>query len=292
MWNRWQHYSRRPKAQAAKGGIKAQSKRGDFGRTWWAKRWIEILESFDSDERLSRGRSYARRGNVLSIEIRKGAVHASVQGTHARPYRVTIELPPFTADQWRQVIAALAGQALFAAKLSVGEMPPEIEEAFEGAGLSLFPREAEDLKTACTCADPSNPCKHIAAVYYLLAEELDRDPFLLFTLRGMTRDALIAGMGGKRVRASHRKAPEPTAQSEPLPSNPRAFWGSTDLPPITAGEIEPPPVAGALLRQLGGFPFWRGERPIDEVLLPTYESASRTGLEMLMRGEKERERRE
>src|SRR5438094_873916 len=65
----------------AKGGIKAQSKRGSFGETWWAKRWIAVLESFNIGARLSRGRSYARSGQVLSIDIAKGEIKSKVQGS-------------------------------------------------------------------------------------------------------------------------------------------------------------------------------------------------------------------
>ena len=145
---------------AATGGIKAQSKQGGFGKNWWAKRWIAVLEGFHLGARLTRGRSYARRGQALSK-----AEQASLG-------------------------KALAEQALFTAKLLAGEMPQDIEQAFAGAGLSLFPKHLDDLVTGCSCPDWSNPCKHIAAVYYLVGEEFDRDPFLIFKLRGVDRDRL------------------------------------------------------------------------------------------------------
>ena len=82
----------------------------------------------------------------------------------------------------------LSQQVIFTAKLLAGEMPQDIEQAFTDAGLSLFPAQSKDLDTECSCPDWSNPCKHIAAVYYLLGEEFDRNPFLIFKLRGMERE--------------------------------------------------------------------------------------------------------
>jgi len=71
--------------------------------------------------------------------------------------------------------------------------------------LSLFPQKQRDLKTNCSCPDWSNPCKHIAAVYYLLGEEFDRDPFLIFRLRGIAREdfvKLLSKAGGRALSAS------------------------------------------------------------------------------------------
>src|SRR5262249_29560519 len=177
MWYR--EFFPRSRPRAAKGGIKSQSKRGAFGQSWWAKRWIAVLESFDIGARLGRGRSYARGGQVLSIDVAKGEVTARVQGSRPKPYDVTIEVKTLTAGEWDRLVLALSGQALFVAKLLAGEMPQDIEQVFTEAGLSLFPQKSRDLLTDCSCPDWSNPCKHVAAVYYLLGEEFDRDPFLL-----------------------------------------------------------------------------------------------------------------
>ena len=193
----WGYYGwyERTTPRDVKGGIKAQSKRGAFGESWWAKRWISVLESFDIGARLGRGRSYARRGQVVSVDVAKGKVTAKVQGSQREPYRVTIAVEPLGDREWAKVAEALSAQAIFAAKLLAGEMPQEVETVFTGAGVSLFPKKSKDLETSCSCPDWSNPCKHVAAVYYLLGEEFDRDPFLIFTLRGMTRDELVARLG-------------------------------------------------------------------------------------------------
>ena len=126
-----------------KGGIKAQSKRGDFGESWWAKRWIAVLESFDIGARLGRGRTYARKGQVLSIEVEKGRVKAKVQGSRAKPYRVTIQVKRLSPAEWEKLAKALAQQAIFAAKLLAGEMPQDIEKVFQAAKLVALPREIQ-----------------------------------------------------------------------------------------------------------------------------------------------------
>jgi uncharacterized Zn finger protein len=179
----------------AKGGIKAQTKRGAFGESWWAKRWIQVLESFNIGARLGRGRSYARSGQVLTIDIQKGLVTAGVQGSRPKPYNVTIKMKTLGRKEWAKLGKVLSQQAAFAARLLAGQMPETIEDAFKSAGLSLFPQALKDLETDCSCPDWSNPCKHIAAVYYLIGEEFDRDPFLILKLRGIDREELIGMLG-------------------------------------------------------------------------------------------------
>ena len=125
----------------ATGGIKAASQRGGFGESWWARRWIEVLESFDIGGRLQRGRSYARKGQVLSINVTKGMVEAPVQGSRSQPYRVNITVRPLLLSEWKRLAAQLSKQVIYAAKLLAGEMPQEIEKAFSEAGLSLFPEK-------------------------------------------------------------------------------------------------------------------------------------------------------
>ncbi|MCL4501030.1 MAG: SWIM zinc finger family protein [Deltaproteobacteria bacterium] len=154
-----------------------------------------MLESFDIGERLSRGRTYARKGQVMDIELEKGAVRAAVQGFRSHPYEVKVGFRPLSRAQWLRVAAALADRFISLARLVAGEMPEDVEEIFESAKLSLFPDKLRDLETDCSCPDWSNPCKHTAAVLYLLAEEFDRDPFLLFKLRGLTREELFELLG-------------------------------------------------------------------------------------------------
>jgi uncharacterized Zn finger protein len=266
--------------RAVQGGIRAQSQNGTFGENWWAKRWLAVLESFRFGARLARGRSYARDGQVLNIDIAEGEVRAKVQGSRAKPYDVTIQVTVLTENQWVSLLHALSGQALFVAKLLAGEMPGDIEQAFQNAGLSLFPTKRGDLITDCTCPDPANPCKHIAAVYYLLGEEFDRDPFLLFRLRGLNRDGLVARLG-RKPRAENSvptAAVTPAGPAEPLTNNPAAFWMPGEVPDDLFGEVGTPPVSAAWVRRLGKFPFWRGTVSLAQALEPAYIEASAAGL--------------
>jgi uncharacterized Zn finger protein len=278
----WGYYKPKPLIKA-KGGIRAQSKRGAFGESWWAKRWIATLESFDIGARLSRGRSYARNGQVLSIDIGRGEVKAKVQGSFAQPYKIAIEVKAIPETDWRRLAESLSSQALFAAKLLAGEMPQEIEAAFLAAGLSLFPKKLRDLETDCSCPDWSNPCKHIAAVYYLIGEEFDRDPFLLFRLRGMDREEFVKLMGAASPAVVNPAADEVAAlPPEPLSPDATAFWQG-DLPPDELfGEVRLPPVSAAMLRRLGNLPFWRGSENLVEALDSIYMRAASRGLDIFI----------
>jgi uncharacterized Zn finger protein len=270
---------------AAKGGIRAQSQRGAFGQSWWAKRWIGVLEDFDLGARLTRGRSYARQGQVLSISIEKGNVKARVQGSSPQPYRVSIQIKPLSDADWKRLTASLSTQVIFAAKLLAGEMPQEIEGAFAAAGLSLFPKRLDDLTTDCSCPDWSNPCKHIAAVYYLLGEEFDRDPFLIFKLRGMEREEFIKHLGqvaSINVPEAETETGETHGQPEPLAADAAAFWQGTAIPEELNGEASGLVGAAALPKRLGKFPFWRGRNPLLETITPIYERAANHAVEVFV----------
>jgi len=280
--------------RAATGGIKAQSRQGSFGTNWWAKRWIAVLEGFHLGARLTRGRSYARGGQVLDIEVETGVITANVQGSRPRPYAVEIRVKTLSKSDQATLGNALSQQALFAAKLLAGEMPQDIEQALTGTRVSLFPDRLDDLKTECSCPDWSNPCKHIAAVYYLMGEEFDRDPFLIFKLRGIDRDQLTALLGeheqpaGKRKRGTSPAAREamPPA-SEPIQPSAEAFWDGAALPPGWLGEARTPPLPAALLKRLGAFPFWRGNERFLDALVPVYPRASERAQEALLESRNE-----
>ena len=186
---------------AVEGGIKAKSKRGAIGEQWWSRRFIAVLDSYGMSSRLQRGRAYARRGQVLEFTLAVGKVTARVQGSRPQPYQVSITVRPLTAAQWRAVEARLAGQALFRARLLAGEMPAEIEEVFAACGTPLFPESSRDLTMSCNCPDWGVPCKHLAAVCYVLAEAFDADPFAMLAWRGQGRDDLLAALRGKGAGA-------------------------------------------------------------------------------------------
>ena len=135
----WSYYEP-AKPKKVENGLKAKSKRGCIGETWWSKRWVSVLESFDLGARLTRGKNYARKGQVVSIDVDPGIVRAKVQGTGSEPYDVKIKLKPLSDAEWEKATTAMASKAVFAARLLSGEMPQNIEEAFSDSGMSLFPR--------------------------------------------------------------------------------------------------------------------------------------------------------
>lgn len=258
----WNYY-RPAQPIRIEGGLKARSKYGAIGSTWWSRRWIGVLESFSMGNRLTRGRLYARQGQVISIEIEPGEVQAKVQGSQPKPYAVKIRLKPLTDQQWEQVIDAMAAQALFAARLLAGEMPQNIEEAFSATHLSLFPTAVKDLVTSCTCPDWANPCKHVAAVYYLLAERFDEDPFLIFKLRGRSKDEIIQSLRARRTTALPSSdaasiASNQTDQSDagtPLEERLETFWQAGEALDSFAIRPGAPGIERAVLKRLGAAPF-------------------------------------
>lgn len=281
----WYHYEpTRPRP--AKDGLKAKSQRGRIGETWWSKRWIGVLESFGMGARLDRGRSYARRGQVVSIDVQKGAVAARVQGSRPKPYSVSIELKPLSEKDWNRATDAMASQALFAARLLSGEMPQNIEEAFSEAKVSLFPASVKDLVTDCSCPDWANPCKHIAAVYYLLAERFDEDPFLIFKLRGRTKEELIGILREKRsekspqaeITTSAAASVSPEEVAVPLEKCLDTFWqAGAGLDSFVVNPVLPE-VENAILKRLGDAPFTVGKQNVASLLEKAYYIACRAAL--------------
>jgi uncharacterized Zn finger protein len=247
-------------------GIKARSKQGKFVQTWWADRWIKALTLLMDPARLSRGRSYARRGQVIEIQVKPGQVKSRVQGSRPTPYKVSIQLQPLSDGQWETVLDALAGQAIFAAQLLNGEMPPNVEEVFQAVKVPLFPAERGDLKTDCSCPDWANPCKHIAAVYYLLGEQFDQDPFLLFELRGRGKEAIIAAL---RERRAAEAGPAPassvddTIEAAEAPSLAECldrYWAMGEQAMDIVFTIAYPQPSFALLKRVG-IPAFKGLDP-------------------------------
>jgi uncharacterized Zn finger protein len=163
-------------------------------REWWSQRWLDLLDSYRFKKRLERARNYARQGNVLSIEFKGAKVLAQVQGSEVEPYKVSLSLDPFSEEQWGYVIETMSERAIFAAKLLAGEMPQNIEDVFTANGLSLFPFTLSDVHSKCSCPDKANPCKHIAAVYYQLGDRFSEDPFVLFQLRGHTKEQILSDL--------------------------------------------------------------------------------------------------
>jgi uncharacterized Zn finger protein len=252
---------------------------GDIAASWWSRRFIELLESFGIGSRLQRGLDYARAGQVVELDVEPGIVLAKVQGSRFTPYRVRIRPQAFSEHQWRRAEKAIAARALTLATLLSGEMPADIEEVLAAAKLSLLPTSYEELRVSCTCPDEANPCKHAAAVYYVLAQRLDAQPFALFAMRGRTEEELLEHLRARRLKATgtrsyatqlvpERADPDPLPLAEALDH----FWRAG----AELAELHVSPFAGespdALLRRLGPLTLDVGSEAIDltAALAPAY----------------------
>jgi len=254
------------------GGVRARSKRGAIGEQWWSRRFIDVLESLGLSGRLSRGRNYARRGQVLGFEVTTGYVTAQVQGSRPKPYQVRIQVLPLTARQWARVEQALAAQALFRAKLLAGEMPHEIEEVFAACGTPLFPRSAGDMDMHCSCPDWGVPCKHLAAVCYVLAEAFDDDPFAMLAWRGRGRDELLGSL--RLVSAPDTGAPRPVIEvaDRPLAESLDDFWAPALSPArLRAASTARVTAPGLLLRSFEPPAIAVRGRDLADLLTPAYQ---------------------
>ncbi|NJL44800.1 MAG: hypothetical protein HC922_01765 [Leptolyngbyaceae cyanobacterium SM2_3_12] len=220
---------------------------------WWVQRWVDLLNSYRFKKRLERGRIYAREGHILSLEYKGSKVTALVQGTADDPYKLSIWLDAFSDEDWNYVIDSLSEQAIYSAQLLAGELPSEIEAVFTANGLSLFPFNLTEVHSKCSCPDPKNPCKHIAAVYYQLGDFFREDPFVLFQLRGRSRDSILEAL--RQKRQSTAAPPDPLAEREPGEAS------------QSRGEIRPQ--FGPNLAQ-----FWNYDDPLDPDLVVVTPSDS------------------
>jgi uncharacterized Zn finger protein len=284
----WNDYPRQTRRKA--DGIKAKSQRGKFGQTWWAGQWLAALDRLVDTGRLSRGRSYARSGQVLNLDVSPEGVKSRVQGSRATPYNVTIRFQALSDEEWDRVADAMASEAIYAAKLLAGEMPQQIEEAFETAGTHLFPATGKDLITNCSCPDWANPCKHVAAVYYLLGERFDEDPFLIFLLRGRSKEEIAAALrarrtGGAVVEDNAVVAAADKAAAEvvpPLEDALERFWSMPSDSGEMAFHFESPPIDALPVKQRGKPAFWISGLDFTTAMEDMYRAIERQVQEVVM----------
>ena len=299
------------KPLSTRGGIKSRVNRGRFhGSNWWSKRWIEILEGSIDSVRLARGRSYARRGQVVDIEIEPGLVTASVQGTRKKPYQIRLGFEVLSDEAKSLLLFRFRERSSFPARLLAGEMPEEMEKVFKEAGTGLFPSKSALRRFKCSCPDDAVPCKHIIAVLLLLAEVFDDDPFLLLKLRGVNREVLInlltletpgdnedityeddevrEDADGSVIRGGSDNSAENLTDNygnrQELSSY--AKWYGEDVPEFKY-DIEENERRIAALEIINDFPFWRGELPFRQSLSQYYERAANSAEEILT-GEKKK----
>lgn len=263
--------------RAVEGGLKARSSRGAIAQTWWSERFVTVLEDIGLGNRLQRGRNYARKGQVISLDVDAGSVTASVQGSRMRPYRVRIGVTAYGKLEWAKLERALADNAWYTATLLAGEMPEDIEVVFTSLGLSLFPTAANELSMDCSCPDWEVPCKHIAAAFYLLAEAFDDDPFTILAWRGRQREDLLANL--RAARAAGPPAADRAEQAGvPLADRLDSYFAiQAELAPPSPHTHSP----AALLDQLPPVDIAVRGRPLTELLRPAYLAADRRDTDRL-----------
>jgi uncharacterized Zn finger protein len=261
-------------------------------RTWWGQRFIQALESFTDSARLARGRAYANNDRIRSWQRQGSVVSATIRG-NANPYygvykepfyKTTIAFQTIDAAQWQQLIQILGSRAAFISRLLLNEVPDNIEDVFQTLKLNLLPYSRQDLKTDCSCPDYANPCKHIAGLYYFIAAQLDRDPFLLFELRGLERgelqkqlrktplgQALAAAIGEQDASFDIVDSYFTRAKAQPLVPcmTPGDFWHGQRRLPENLPQAAPPTIPALLIKKGGDFPaFW----PYHQSFITTMEA--------------------
>jgi len=267
-----------------------------FSRTWWGQRFIAALEEFTDPARLGRGRSYASGGRILDYTLANGTVTARVRGSinpyfgvYKEPiYRTSITIRAISSADWTKAIRKIASRADLVTKLLMNEMPDTIEEAFSELGLHLLPHSERDFVTDCSCPDWANPCKHIAGVYYLLASALDRDPFLMFELRGLSRDALHAELVRSplgKILASALKSEEvpavepvesyytrPAREADAVIDSHKEFCTGAKRLPAPPSAPTQASVPALLIKKQGDYPpFWHKDMSFISVMEELYE---------------------
>lgn len=258
-------------------------------REWWVLRWLDLLDKYRFKKRLERGRRYATEGNILSIAFQGAEIVATVQGTENEPYELSIYLDIFSNEDWDYVIETMSQKAIFSAQLLTGEMPPNIEEVFTANGLSLFPFSLSEVHSRCSCPDPKNPCKHIAAVYYQLGDRFSEDPFVLFQLRGRTREQILDRLrqirsgeaeeqrsGGAEVQ---RRISQSSTQDSQTPLNIEKFWQYDEPLDSSLVVIAPPPESKTVLDILGTVPLASSDaQAVRQYLEQVYATASQRAM--------------
>ncbi|NES84167.1 MAG: hypothetical protein F6K10_23705 [Moorea sp. SIO2B7] len=255
-------------------------------REWWVQRWLDLLDSYRFKKRLERARMYAREGNVLSIEFEGAEVLAKVQGSESEPYQVSLSLAPFSDEDWAYVIETMSQKAIYSAQLLAGEMPPTIEEVFIANGLSVFPFTLSDIHSRCTCPDKANPCKHIGAVYYQLGDRFSEDPFVLFRLRGRTKEQILNSLrqlrskrvekkGGRKYQEKVTKKPKKAKKYFNL----QQFWSYDHPLESSLVVIAPPPESKKVLDILGNISLpYADALAVKQYLEQVYQSASQKAI--------------
>jgi len=164
-------------------------KRRTYGQSLLGKQWLTSLIEI-GDVRVTRGKTYANKGAVTNITLSPQGISARVQGSYNNHYKITIGLPFFMLKQMMTLLSLLKSSPLWQADLQAGVLSPDLIDALSNTNIHLTPCDWDEVNASCSCYDYGDPCKHIAAVYYCVADMIDQDPLLLLSLRGVSRNDL------------------------------------------------------------------------------------------------------
>ena len=252
-------------------GVPPQAK-----QAWWSQRFIQVLESFKMGSRLARGKAYAQEAKVLKVSISSGIVTSTVQGSKKAHYKVSIMLDPLSDNAWKQVMQNMTQKAIYAVEMLGDKMPDDIEEVFHAAGVSLFPSVLEELESSCDCPDWSNPCKHIAATYYILAQHFDLDPFLIFVWRGRLKTQILEYLRSYWKQGKPRTQTFDTLPVQKISRDEYTRYWSGNINSNGLASLDPlsRAVPASSIEKLGPAPVQLDERELGNILAETYQETS------------------
>lgn len=276
-----------------RGGVKLKLKAGETPQSWVTQRLLRVAETGGAENDVYKdGIEYARLGQTKRLTIEDTLCEGIIQGRSDKPYTATLGLKEFSVESQEQIIAAMADQVRYAAKLLAGELPSNIEDVFAPLGLKLFPADPSDIDPKCSCPDwkEDQPwCKHTVCLTALLAEKLGDDPMMIFGLRAMPGQELIDGLRQKRAVGVQGPGPSPVlhqhvpgvsdVSSPPLEDSIESFWEiGAELAELDT-PISPPTVNCVLLRRLGPSPFVDGQFPLIGLMATCYQLIGEAAIE-------------
>jgi uncharacterized Zn finger protein len=235
-----------------------------WARNWWGAAWVEKMQRLAESRRFGEGEEFARRGFVQQLGFNGRTITALVKGKVEPEYTVRISFDPFSRDQWERLIGEVRDREALRAAIGAGDLPLELQTAFAKAKLRFMPERYVDLHVECACPDWLKPCRHLVAVWLKFASEFDRDPFLVFQIRGLQRDELPGLLGAREPEVVAAPEPEEVPEVviplalESLPADPEAFWSAPALPEGFADSPERLPGDDDIFERLGS---WQGVEP-------------------------------
>lgn len=250
-------------------GLRPRSMRGKLGQSWWSQKFVSLIEDDPKKSHLEAARRYVRKGQIMKLNVNPGEIAAKVQGTQDQPYDTRVCLPAVDDDTWRRLIQRLVARSEYMACLLADIVPESLPELFEKAGVPLIPDDVEHVSWTCTCSEETIPCKHVAAVFYLVADRMDDDPFMLLRWRGRGRQEILGALreswGADPELGTSEDSEEDVLTEADIP---RFF----SLPPDFDQLPYPPPSDQPdVIRRLGFPPFFPpSDRTVQQTLAGLY----------------------